>query len=81
MSKIPTPDENPTGLHQRYFISKASGEPLDEGAEYFVLRLDRGGDDQKHIQACRQAVLTYATAIQDHLPELSLDLIERYGKD
>lgn len=79
MSTIPSEQENPKGLHQRYIISKTSGEPVDESAEYFVLRLDGGGDDQIHIAACRQAVLTYAEAIKDHLPELSVDLKKRYS--
>ena len=76
---IPTQQENPNGLHRRYIVSKANGEPVDENAEYFVLRLDLGGSDPKHIVACRMAVLAYAQSIKDHLPELSKDLIERYG--
>lgn len=79
MKSIPTQSENPKGLHRRYIIQKASGEPVDRNAEYFVLRLDSDGDDHIHIWACRQAVLTYAKLIKDHLPELSADLINRYG--
>lgn len=37
---IPTQEENPKGLHQRYVVSKTNGEPVDETAEYFILRLD-----------------------------------------
>lgn len=76
---IPTQEQNPKGLHQRYVVSKTSGEPVDETAEYFILRLDSGGSDPKHINACRKAVLTYANEIKEHLPELSRDLIDRYG--
>lgn len=76
---IPTQEQNPKGLHQRYVVSKTSGEPVDETAEYFILRLDLGGSDSKHINACRKAVLTYANEIKEHLPELSKDLIDRYG--
>ena len=79
MKNIPTITENPKGLHRKYIISKMNGDPVDENAEYFVLRLDENGGDSKHIEACRKAIITYAESIQDHLPELSKDLIERYG--
>lgn len=52
---------------------------IDEGSEYFVMRLDNGGNDQIHINACRKAVIYYAELIKDHLPELSKDLIKRYS--
>lgn len=71
-------EENPKGLHLRYIVSKTNGEPIDEDAEYFVMRLDNGGNDKKHIDACRKAVLFYANEIKEHLPELSKDLINRY---
>lgn len=50
----------------------------DWGAEYFVLRLDKGGKDREHIKACRIGVHAYADAIEHHLPELAKDLKERY---
>lgn len=68
------------GLLRKYNISKTNGEPIDEGAEYFILRLDDGGSDLIHGDACRQAVLTYAYAIRNHLPKLADDLIALYGK-
>jgi len=77
---IPTEKENPNGLHLRYVISKTSGEPVDERAEYFVLRLDKYGDDPIHIEACRKAILTYAEEIKDHLPQLSSDIFAFYTK-
>ena len=52
-----TQEENPNGLYYRYNISKVSGEPVDENAEYFVLRLDKNGSDPKHIAACRKAAM------------------------
>lgn len=76
---IPTKTENPKGLYQKYFLQKTNGEPIDDGAEYFVLRLDGGGSDPLHNEACRQAILTYATIIKTHLPNLSDDLFQRYG--
>lgn len=59
MEHIPTKNENPQGLHQRYVIRKVVGEKregffgiekpitkaVDKDAEYFVMRLDRGGKD------------------------------------
>ena len=80
MGTIPTYVENPKGLHQRYYVLKTNGEQTDPRAEYFVLRLDQFGTDPIHIAACRKAALVYANEIKDHLPELSADLIERYGK-
>ena len=78
---IPKQEENPKGLHQRYIVSKSNGKPIDEKAEYFVLRVDLNGSDPKHIEACRKAVITYAENIQKHLPELAKDLANRYGSE
>lgn len=80
MKKLPTEQENPKGLHKRFILQKANGEPIDEHAEYFILRLDEHGRDKKHIEACKKAVLCYANEIKEHLPKLSEDLIERYSK-
>ena len=79
MKTIPTREENPKGLHQRYIVTKTDGEPIDENAEYFILRVDKNGSDPRHIAACRKAVLCYANEIKNHLPELSKDLIDRYS--
>lgn len=76
---IPTKAENPKGLHLRYTIAKRDGSPIDPRAEYFILRLDEYCSDPKHTAACRAAILTYANEIKDHLPELALDLMERYS--
>lgn len=92
MNRIPTQTENPTGLHQRYYIQKIvrangpfdDGEsmykivPTEQGSEYFVMRVDVGGKDPEHIKACRIGVHAYADAIQHHLPELANDLKTRY---
>lgn len=91
MNTIPTKEENPKGLHQRYFVakwiqgidrSKYQLEdcilPVDVNAEYFVMRLDTGGSDLKHIEACRIGINAYADAIYPHLPELAIDLKNRY---
>lgn len=52
--------------------------PVDSNAEYFVMRLDTGGSDLKHIAACRVGIHAYADAIYPHLPELAIDLKIRY---
>lgn len=72
-----TEEENPEGLHLRYHISKISGEPIDENAEYFILRLDSNGDTE-HVKACREAINTYANVIETIQPKLSEDLKNRY---
>lgn len=79
MSRLPLQSENPNGLHGRYIVEKVNGEPIDDDAEYFILRLDKNGSDPKHIAACRKAIMTYAEEIKDHLPKLSQDLIEKYS--
>lgn len=73
-NRILTQQENPDGLHGRYIISKVTGEPLDPGAEYFVLRIDKGGSDPNHIAACRKAALVYADEIAPFIPKLASDL-------
>lgn len=94
MANIPTQKENPNGLHQRYQIRKVvkiepefmglplkeqwTTAPVDDDAEYFVLRLDTGGSDINHIKACRIAIHAYADAIESHIPGLAKDLCERY---
>lgn len=78
-NNIPSVEENPNGFHLRYHVTKTSGEPVDDSAEYMVLRLDWNGDDKQHISACRAAALTYAAAIKNHLPELARDLQKRYS--
>ena len=74
-------------MYRKYFIQKIVPdslnpnelvlEPLEEGFDGFVLRLDKGGDP-KHVEACRKAVLKYAEEIRDYLPDLSKDIFEKY---
>lgn len=84
--------ENPNGLYKRFVLRKIVGwknegffglekpiaKAVDKDAEYFVLRLDNGGSDVNHINACRIAVNAYADAIEPHIPQLAKDLKERY---
>lgn len=74
-----TQAENPNGLHLRYIVRKANGEPVDPRAEYFVLRTDKFASDQRHAAACRKAVLTYAAEIEPFIPQLAAELRAKHG--
>ncbi len=82
---LPTQDENPHGLHQRYVVAKADGTPVDPLAIYFVLRIDAHGDDPAHIEACRAAAIAYADVVQSgdpkfaHLSQLGAELRQKSG--
>ncbi len=65
------------GLLMRYKVSKRVGK-TDPKAEYFVLRLDEGGSDKKHIASCRVAIQAYADAIEKHIPKLAKDIRKRW---
>ena len=74
---LPTESENPNGLHARYIVTKASGEPCDPEAVYFVLRLDRGGDDPIHIQGAEAVTdlsLKRIEAIREMATEILSDI-------
>ena len=73
MSKIPSKEENPEGLHRRYDVKKIYGG-LTGKEIYFVLRIDADGDDPEHLMACQAAARVYAHQIKDHIPKLSHDL-------
>lgn len=45
-----------------------------------MLRLDDGGKDLAHVEACRKAILAYASAIAAHTPKLASDIQSRYGE-
>lgn len=76
---IPNTPLRPGGLYSRYNVTKKSG-PTDPNAVYFVLRLDNGGGDPAHIEACRCAALEYAAKVAvcgeefSHLEALASDL-------
>lgn len=70
MSAIPSKRDNPSGLHQRYVVTKADGEPIDPMATYFVLRLDHFGRDGEHVAACRAAARAYAYHVES-IPRLA----------
>ena len=72
---LPTREQHPTGLHQRYRVEKLNGEN-DPRAFYFVLRLDWHGDDQTWIRCCRLAAecLWRLLLERNHLPGVARDL-------
>lgn len=73
---LPTQEENPKGLYNKYYIEKVNGELLDDNSEYFLLKLT---GDNEHVKACKKAILTYAKEMKEHEPKLASDLVERYG--
>lgn len=62
--------DNSKGLYQKYIIQKADGTPIDEEAEYFVLRLDKD-------PVARVAVMKYAEEIKKDNPQLWRDIFVR----
>lgn len=56
------------GLRQKYNITKTSGEPIDDGAVYFVLRVD----EDPHARAALRA---YAGSVADENDVLASDLL------
>jgi len=67
------------GLYKRYQVTKTSGESSDPMADYFVTRLDSGGDDPSHIWASRVAAHVYAKTIlqnpmANHLHKMANEL-------
>ena len=56
------------GLYNKYVIKKVDGTPMDEKADYFVLRLDKDKE-------ARKALLIYAIFIQEQNPKLYDDIL------
>ena len=55
------------GLYSKYYISKANGNPIEDGAEYFVLR----ADSDMHA---RKALKAYADSVKEDNPSLAFDI-------
>jgi hypothetical protein len=72
--------KNNIGLLPKYRVSKTSGKPLSETFDAFILRLDEEQSDKINLEACRKAGLFYANEIKDHLPQLAIDLVDRYSQ-
>ena len=65
------------GLYRKYKIERTDGTLINPENEYFILKV-KGVGDQKHIDACKKAVLVYAEEMRRELPELANDLFIRY---
>lgn len=72
-------DDQNKGLYNKYKIEKTNGEPIDEDAKFFVLRIDLNQNDKKHMEACRIALRVYAREVKEHIPKLSKDLLQYLG--
>jgi len=55
---FPSKSDNPEGLYRRYRVTKVDDTDgaADPRAMYFVLRIDRYGDDPFWIKSCRKAL-------------------------
>jgi hypothetical protein len=62
---LPEAKDNPDGLHRKYIVSKANGEPVNPNAIYFVLRLDGLCEDVFHVDACIVAAMAYIERVRD----------------
>lgn len=74
---IPTKEESPDGLHQRYDISKKDGDN-DPDAEYFVLRIDGGGDDPIWQAACQDTLMFLAERVKQYMPKFTTTVRDKY---
>lgn len=86
---LPEAKDNPNGLHRKYVVSKANGDPINPNAIYFVLRLDGHSEDVFHFDACRFAAKAYVERVGelydickseiDHLIPVAKELEELIG--
>jgi len=58
------------GLYDKYDIAKTDGSPVDDGADYFVMRLDSD-------QHARKGALAYADSIKEENPHLAFEIQQR----
>lgn len=76
-SPLPTAEERPNGLHQKYIVSRVDGSPVDPEAIYFVTRLDPDRENvNEHRIASRFAAMMYAYLVRRNGigPDGSLEL-------
>ena len=58
------------GLFDKYIVSRTDGGPIDDDADYFVLRLDTD-------ENARTAAMFYANSVREMSPALGNELIDR----
>lgn len=66
------------GLYPKFKIEHTDGTPVDEGAEYFILRLDEKVPLDERTANVR-TILKYADEISKINPKLSQDLEKKYS--
>ena len=57
-------------IPDKYDIAKTDGTPIAEGAEYFVLRIDRDGDPN-----AVRALLRYAESVAEENPQFATEIL------
>lgn len=62
------------GFEEKYIITKRNGNPIDEDAKYFVLRLDKDPHALK-------ALAVYAFSVKEDNEEFALDLFKIIGEN
>ena len=62
--------EQQKGLYEKYIITKTNGKPLAPDFYAIVLRIDGG----RYVEACRSAVLTFASKVRPLNKQLSDDI-------
>lgn len=87
-SPLPNALDKPNGLHIKYFMQRIVGyttkrKPIyvdiQQGEEFFVLRLDEGCKDKNHLAACKVAAKAYMDYMLKINSELVTDMKKRYG--
>lgn len=75
---VPNPLHDPMGIDEET-LREYVEEPGVPGAEYFVLRLDKGANPT-HRAASRAAIAVYATIAKSFNPQLAQDIEEKWIK-
>lgn len=82
---LPSPEENPDGLHARYVVLKSDGA-TSPNAKYLVMRLDHLGSDPLWTANCRRYAMLLGEEIlsdlrMEHLHQMARELIELCDKE
>ena len=91
---LQTKEDNPTGLHAKYFIQKIKGykykgngilgpkyEPILEPVKdnaEYFILRLDENGEPNHVKASKKAILIYADEIEKYAPDLAANLRERY---
>ena len=72
---LPHPEKE--GLKLKYLLTKVDGSLVDSDADYFILKLN--SKTRWHREASIKAILAYADSVKQDAPQLSADIIKKYG--